>query len=145
MSSLRQVFKPSEQLLVSWDKDLSIKVAGRAPSNIGKQGDHISAYHLIELLATSIAIESGLETCLIRFFQYFTYLLDKIKIEEGRISLDIQTAKDDESKEDEETLQKRYDEVSTRKSEIELIINITKKEMDTIKENDAEIDKKIAT
>lgn len=143
MAAPRKPFKPSDQILVAWNDDMQMRVAGRAPSNIGKQGDHVSAYHLIELLATSIAVESGLEVAVVRFFHYFDNLAHKLEVEIDNIQLDIQAAQDNESKNDLQILQKRYDQLSQKHIEITSIVNETKKQREVINKKDTEIERKI--
>ena len=53
MSGSSKAFKPSSQVLTSFSLESDQLVAlGQSGTNIGKQGDHVSAYHLIESLAT---------------------------------------------------------------------------------------------
>lgn len=54
MSRSSDPFKPSQQLQVGLTPDLDINLSGRPPTNIGPQGAHASAYHLIEMLVKSI-------------------------------------------------------------------------------------------
>ena len=53
MKDIFKEFKPSSQVLSSYSLEFDQLVAlGRSGTSIGQQGDHVSAYHLIESLAT---------------------------------------------------------------------------------------------
>lgn len=143
MTAPRSSFKPSEQLLVSWNRNFGIKVAGRAPSNIGKQGDHVSAYHLIELLAISIAMESGLEVALKRFFHYFNNLSEKLSLELREISSDIHEARQESNQDDLKILERRYNELESISNEINLILESSAETIQINTTKETEIEKKI--
>ncbi len=70
----RSNFKPSEQLHVSLNSDSELRISNRAPTNIGPQGAHASAYHLIEMLVKSISGYSNVEEAAKRLFSFFSDL-----------------------------------------------------------------------
>ncbi len=71
--------KPSDQVSVSISEQKTIEAHGRAPTNIGKQGGHASAYVLIETLITSVAEDTGFDIALYRLFTFFSFLKGKIE------------------------------------------------------------------
>jgi hypothetical protein len=77
MSLSHASFKTSEQVAAIYSAG-SMTTFGRPPTNIGKQGAHVSAYVLIETLATSALSEYGLQATVMRFFSFFSDLLSDI-------------------------------------------------------------------
>jgi hypothetical protein len=53
---------------------MTLRISGRAPTHLGIQGDHVSAYQLIVNAAHTVVADSSWDTVKVRVFSLFIHL-----------------------------------------------------------------------
>ncbi len=117
--------------------EVSIRISNRPPTNMGAQGDHASAYHLIQNVAHAIVAGGSLSEAVIKVFALLDRLQAKIIIEMVIVNSKINSRKpSDISTLHEDILYAT--ELYKRNKEFKIIINDTKEKIAQLTANSEE-------